>query len=91
MERYQQKVLENLSRWHQVITWFYDGRLLTLFRVGQYVRGTRKGKLFDWHFRKHMPKIFTGEDVTNRYSFNLVHFMVKHALAGNDPEELRIQ
>jgi hypothetical protein len=37
-----------------------------------------------------MPKIFTGENVTSRYSFSLVRFMVHHALAGNDPELLRI-
>jgi flavin-dependent dehydrogenase len=90
MERYQTRVQENLSRWHQVITWFYDGRLLTLFRVGQYVRETPTGKLFDWHFRKHMPRVFTGENVTARYSFGLLEFMVKHGLAGNDPEQLRI-
>jgi flavin-dependent dehydrogenase len=91
MARYEERVSHNLKIWHQVIHWFYDGRLLTLFRVGEYVRKTWRGRLVDWHFRKHMPKIFTGEDVTNRYSFNLVHFMVKYALAGNDPEELRIQ
>jgi len=90
MADYEKRVLHNLTIWHQVIGWFYDGRLLTLFRVGDFVRKTWRGRLVDWHFRKHMPKIFTGEDVTNRYSFNLVHFMVKHALAGNDPAELQI-
>jgi len=73
-----------------VIRWFYDGRLLTLFRVGQYVRETWPGRLVDFHFRKHMPKIFTGEDVTNRYSLALVSFMVKHGLARNDPRALQI-
>jgi len=90
MERYEKKVMNNLSRWHQVISWFYDGRLLTLFRVGQFVQETRMGKLMGWHFRKHMPRVFTGENVTARYSFGLLEFMVKHALAENDPELLRI-
>ena len=90
MERYQRKVLDNLSRWHQVIAWFYDGRLLTLFRVGEYVRSTLPGRLVDFHFRKHMPRIFTGENATNPYSLALLGFMVKHGMGGNDPELLRI-
>jgi len=91
LARYEREVMRNLDTWHRVIRWFYDGRLLTLFRVGQYVRETWLGRLVDFHFRKHMPKIFTGEDVTNRYSVGLVGFMVKHGLAGNDPQELQIR
>jgi flavin-dependent dehydrogenase len=90
LERYQKRMLRNLDNWHSVISWFYDGRLLTLLRVGQYVKETRLGRLFDFHFRKHMPRIFTGEDVTHPYSFGLVKFMVHHGLARNDPEMLRI-
>ena len=82
--------LRLLGIWHRVIHLFYNGRLLTLFRVGQVVRETWPGRMVDWHFRKHMPKIFTGEDVGNSYSYRLVQFMAHHALAGNDPEELRI-
>ena len=73
-----------------MIGWFYNGRLLTLFKVGEYVRGTMPGKLLGFHFRKHMPRIFTGEDATNRYSLGLVAFMVKHGLAGNDPTKMKI-
>ena len=67
-----------------------DGRLLTLFRVGQWVQKTLLGRMLDFHFRKHMPRIFTGEDATNRYSLGLVSFMTQYGLAGNDPEALRI-
>ncbi len=88
--RYEKETLHNLACWQRVIGHFYDGRLLTLFRVGQYVRGTLVGRLTDFHFRKHMPRIFTGEGATNRYSQGLVAFMVKHGLAGNDPAELAI-
>lgn len=90
MARYESDVIRNLKIWHDVISWFYNGRLLTLFRVGEEVRKTWRGRLVDWHFRKHMPKIFTGEDVTSRYSFGLLHFMAHRALGDNDPDELRI-
>jgi flavin-dependent dehydrogenase len=90
LQRYERSVLRNLEAWQRVVRWFYDGRLLTLFRVGQYVQKTLPGRLLDFHFRKHMPRIFTGEGTTNRYSLGLVEFMCTYGLAGNDPEELRI-
>jgi len=88
--RYDKRMLHNLSCWQRVIGWYYDGRLLTLFRVGEYVREQRIGKLLDFHFRKHMPRIFTGENATHPYSLALIQFMVTHGLAGNDPDELRV-
>jgi len=87
---YEKRVLHNLACWKRVIGWYYDGRLLTLFRVGQYVKDTPIGKLLDFHFRKHMPRIFTGENATHPYSLGLVQFMMKYGLARNDPDALRI-
>ncbi len=79
-----------MKAWQRVVGWFYDGRLFTLFKVGQYVRTTLPGRLVDFHFRKHMPRIFTGEATTNRYSLGLIDFMVNYGLARNDPTELRV-
>jgi hypothetical protein len=90
LQEYDRRTQHSLESWQRVIGWFYSGRLLTLFKVGAYVRGTLAGKLLDFHFRKYMPRIFTGEDATNRYSLALVEFMVKHGLAGNDPTKLQI-
>ena len=90
LTRYDMQTQHSLAAWQRVIGWYYNGRLLTLFKVGQYVRGTLAGKLLDFHFRKYMPRIFTGEDATNRYSLGLVEFMVNHGLAGNDPTKMRI-
>lgn len=87
---YEKETLRSLEAWQRVIGWFYDGRLLTLLKVGAFVRSTLLGRLVDFHFRKHMPRIFTGEDATNRYSLGLIEFMVNHGLVRNDPSELRI-
>ncbi len=88
---YEKRVLHNLACWQRVVGWFYDGRLLTMFRVGQFVRDTMVGKMLDFHFRKHMPRIFTGENATHPYSLGLVQFMVNYGLARNDPDDLRIR
>jgi flavin-dependent dehydrogenase len=87
---YERRVAHHLACWRRVIEWYYDGRILTLFKVGDYVRSTWAGRLVDFHFRKHMPRIFTGENATHPYSQRLIQVMVKYGLAGNDPEALRI-
>jgi flavin-dependent dehydrogenase len=91
LANYEKRVLHNLACWKRVIGWYYDGRLLTMFRIGQYVKDTPVGKLLDFHFRKHMPRIFTGENATHPYSLRLVQFMVTYGLARNDPDALRIR
>jgi flavin-dependent dehydrogenase len=91
LQRYEADTQHSFEAWQRVIRWYYDGRLLTLFKVGNYVRQTLIGKLLDFHFRKHMPRIFTGEDATNRYSLGLIDFMVNYGLAGNDASEMQIK
>ncbi|MCP5056046.1 MAG: NAD(P)/FAD-dependent oxidoreductase [bacterium] len=91
MQKYQDYVLRNLTVWQRVADYYYSGQLLTLFRVGEYVRNTPIGRMMDFHFRKHMPRIFTGEGTTKRYSVGLVDFMCRYGLAGNDPAELEIR
>jgi hypothetical protein len=44
-----------------------------------------------FHFRKHLPRVFTGEASTSRYSVGLVDFMCKHALLDNDPADSAIR
>ncbi len=84
-ERYQAEMLRRYTIWQRVVDYFYDGRLLTLIRVGEYVRHTPIGRLMDFHFSKHLPRIFTGEGATSRYSNGLLRFMCEYGLARNDP------
>jgi flavin-dependent dehydrogenase len=88
---YERRLSHHLACWQRVTGWYYDGRILTLFKVGNYVRSTWPGRLMDFHFRKHMPRIFTGENATHPYSQWLIQFMVKYGLAGNDSAALRIR
>jgi flavin-dependent dehydrogenase len=88
--RFEKRTQESFTGWQRVIEYFYSGQLLTLFRVGEVVRTTRIGKIMDFHLRKYMPRIFTGEAAHSRYSLELVSFMSEYGLAGNDPADLRI-
>lgn len=90
LERYESGTLKSLAGWQRIIEYFYTGQLLTLFRVGEYVRETPLGKIMNFHLAKYMPRIFTGEASRSRYSIELVSFMSEYGLAGNDPDLLRI-
>ncbi|MGH9886060.1 MAG: hypothetical protein ACREBE_11055, partial [bacterium] len=91
LRRFESRTIRLLDDWTRIADAYYSGRLFTLFRVGTYVRETRIGRLVDFHFAKHMPRVFTGEASDSRYSMAVVDFMLKHALAGNDPEVFRVR
>jgi hypothetical protein len=89
--KYQARAIRNLDDWSRIVDAYYSGRLFTLFKVGEYVRHTWLGKMTDWHFRKHLPRVFTGEATDSRYSMRVVDFMLKYGLAGNDPAEFAVR
>jgi len=88
---FEAHVIDHLRAWHRVVGYYYDGRLFTLFKIGRYVEKAWFGKLLNWHFLKHMPRIFTGEATTHRYSRGLLDFMARYGLAGNDPSALAVR
>jgi flavin-dependent dehydrogenase len=90
-ERYEARTARHIRSWQETIDHFYDGRLLTLFRVGEYVRHSFVGGLADLHFRKYLPRVFTGEGSDALYGPALLHFMCRQGLLDNDPEKLRVR
>jgi len=90
-QKYQDRAIRNLDDWSRIVDAYYSGRLFTLFKVGEYVRHTWLGRATDWHFRKHLPRVFTGEATDSRYSMSVVDFMLKYGLAGNDPAEFSVR
>lgn len=91
LARYEAHVLHHLANWHRVAGYFYDGRLFTLLKLGDRKRSEFPWQLIDPHFRKHLPRVFTGESTTRRYSMGLLDFMVRWALYGNDPRPLAVR
>jgi flavin-dependent dehydrogenase len=89
--RYEQAILRTLRIWQRVVDYYYDGRLFTLFQVGEYVRQTFIGKLTNKHMETHLPRIFTGEATTSRYNSALLNFMIEYSIRGNDPREFEVR
>jgi flavin-dependent dehydrogenase len=91
LERYESYVTRQLSVWQRLVDYYYDGRLFTLFEVGDAVRKRRSWKLIDRHLQRHLPRVFTGEATQSRYSVGLLDFMVRYAIVGHDPAKLEVR
>jgi flavin-dependent dehydrogenase len=88
---FDQQLQRTLRIWQKVVEYYYDGRLFTLFQVGEYVRQTFIGKLTNRHMESHLPRIFTGEATTSRYNSALLNFMIEYSISGNDPREFEVR
>ena len=90
-QNYEKEVKHHLTTWHDIVSYFYDGRLFTFFRAGEALRENFLMKLFRPHVEKHMGRIFTGAASSAPYSMSLLRFGMKHALRGEDPKEVAIR
>lgn len=91
MQRYQQEAMHHLKTWHEIVDYYYSGRLFTCFKVGQQMRGNLLVKLMFPHMNKHMGRIFSGAASTSPYSMGLLRFAMKYGLKNEDPSALGIR
>jgi len=89
--RYELEVIHHLDTWHEIVGYFYDGRLFTCFRVGQMLHDHLLVRLSFPHINKHMGRIFSGAASTSPYSLALLRFAMKHGMKDEDPRELMIR
>lgn len=89
--RYEREVIHHLETWHEIVDYFYDGRLFTCFKVGQQMRNNLLVKLAFPHINKHLGRVFSGAASTSPYSVGLLRFAMKHGLKDEDPAELMIR
>ena len=89
--RYQQHVIHHLETWHEIVGYFYSGRLFTCFHVGEMLRDTLLVKLTFSHLNKHLGRIFSGAASTAPYSLGLLRFAMKYGLKDENPEEMAVR
>ena len=88
---YETRIFRQLDCWQRVVDYFYDGRLFSLFKLAEELRGRFPWRLLESHFSRHLPRVVTGEATTHRYSLGLLEFMVRHGLMNNDPRDLAVR
>ncbi|HEY3932762.1 MAG TPA: NAD(P)/FAD-dependent oxidoreductase [Verrucomicrobiae bacterium] len=90
-QNYQRNVTHHLTIWHEIVSYYYDGRLFTSFNVGEKLRKYFLMRLAFPHINKHMGKIFLGAASTSPYSIKLLRMLVKHGLRDEDPKAMAIR
>ena len=84
-QAYQKEAKHHLETWQEIVSYYYDGRLFTFFRVGEMLKGNPIIKVLTPHISKHMGCIFSGAASTSKYSLGLLRFGMKNGLRGEDP------
>lgn len=91
MRRYEQDVIHHLTTWHEIVSYYYNGRLFTCFHVGQKLRDMLLVRLSFPHINKHMGRIFSGAASTSPYSMGLLRFAMKYGLKDEDPKAMMVR
>ncbi len=90
-QNYEREVTHHLKTWHEIVSYYYDGRLFTCFKVGQMLQDNPLVKLLFPHMNKHMGRVFSGAASTSPYSIGLLRFAMKYGLKGEDPRPLSVR
>jgi flavin-dependent dehydrogenase len=90
-KNYERGVIHHLKTWHEIVSYFYDGRMFTSFRVGQIMRKNLLIRLSFPHINKHMGRIFTGAAGKSPYSMAMMRFLMKYGLKNEDPKAMAIR
>jgi flavin-dependent dehydrogenase len=83
-----------LAAWMDLIAYFYDGRMVALFRAGRdwLDRGSSALKTAAQdHIERHIALQATGTATTAPYSRGLLRFLGRYGLRGVDPASLAIK
>ncbi len=90
-QRYETEVIHHLRTWHEIVNYYYDGRMFTSFRVGEMMRSNPLIRLVYPHINKHMGRIFMGSAAKATYSMGVMRFLMEYGLKGEDPGKMAIR
>lgn len=90
-QHYEDEEKHHLKIWQEIVSYYYDGRLFTCFKVGQSMRDNFMVKLLYPHIDKHMGRIFSGAASTSPYSVGLLRFVTKYGIKDENPQELMVR
>ncbi|HEY5041663.1 MAG TPA: NAD(P)/FAD-dependent oxidoreductase [Verrucomicrobiae bacterium] len=88
---YETEIKHHLTCWHEIVDYFYNGRLFTFFRAGEALRDKWIMKLTRPHIAKHLGRVFSGAASTSAYSLGLLRFGMKYCMRDDDPRDMAVR
>lgn len=86
MVDYERAIMAHLEAWFEIVSYYYNGRLMASFKVGEEFKDGPVGKLMVPWITKHMSRIFSGAAATRKVSLNFLRVLVKYGLRDEDPK-----
>jgi len=88
---YERDVKEHLNAWFEIVSYYYNGRLMSSIKVGQSLEDNFINRaLFPW-ISNHMSRIFSGAAATRPFSMSLLRFLVQYGLRDRNPDIYKIK
>lgn len=88
---YETATQQHLQAWFEIVGFYYNGRLMGSIKAGQMMPNNFFTRwLYTW-ISDHVSRVFSGAAASNPFSLNLLRFLIKYSLIGQNPDTYKIK
>lgn len=91
LEAYETSIKAHLKAWFEIVSYYYNGRLMTAINVGDNLADNLFNRLLTPWISGHVSRIFSGAAGSKGFSLSLLRFLVKYGLKDKDPRNYEIK
>jgi flavin-dependent dehydrogenase len=91
LTEYEEIIKQHLKAWFEIVSYYYNGRLMTAIKVGDSLEDNLFNRLLTPWISGHVSRIFSGAAGSKGFSLSLLRFLVKYGLKDRDPECYKIK
>jgi flavin-dependent dehydrogenase len=88
---YESAIKQHLQAWFEIVSYYYNGRLMTAINVGDHLADNFFNRLLTPWISGHVSRIFSGAAGSKGFSLSLLRFLVKYGLKDKDPRYYEIK
>ena len=91
LDKVQEEMMDWHRAWGEIIEYFYDGRMFSMYEAGTKLRETYKNRgfpvLMERHLSRHITRMVSGVSTRSRYGRTLLAYSSKHLVWDTQPPE----
>ena len=91
LTEYEEIIKQHLQAWFEIVSYYYNGRLMTAIKVGDSLEDNVFNRLLTPWISGHVSRIFSGAAGSKGFSLSLLRFLVKYGLKDREPEYYKIK
>lgn len=90
LTEYEEMIKQHLQAWFEIVSYYYNGRLMTAIKVGDSLEDNLFNRLLTPWISGHVSRIFSGAAGSKGFSLSLLRFLVKYGLKDRKPDFYKI-